>query len=38
MVPNPAYGSWERATYDRTLPDAERLAMKRRHVHGFDLP
>jgi acid phosphatase len=36
VVPNPAYGSWERATYDRALPDAERLDMKRRLLQAFE--
>lgn len=35
-LPNPAYGSWERATYDRALPDPERLDMKRRLLRAFE--
>lgn len=38
VLPNPTYGSWERATYDRTLPDADRLDMKRRLIRSFDDP
>jgi acid phosphatase len=34
-LPNPAYGSWERATYDRSRPDAERLDQKRTLLRTF---
>jgi acid phosphatase len=34
-LPNPTYGSWERATFDRALPDAERLDQKRKLLKAF---
>jgi acid phosphatase len=36
VLPNPTYGSWERATFDRALPDADRLDMKRRLLRAFE--
>ena len=33
-LPNPAYGSWERATFDRTRPDAGRLDQEAEGVEG----
>jgi acid phosphatase len=34
-LPNPTYGSWERATFDRTRPDAGRLDQKRKLLKTF---
>lgn len=36
MIPNPVYGSWERALYPGVSGDAEILRRKRQQVRGFD--
>lgn len=37
MLPNPVYGSWERATYGwQRIPDAEMLKTKKSKVKGYE--
>jgi hypothetical protein len=36
MIPNPAYGTWDRITYAGVPTDPEILLRKRETVRGFE--